>query len=135
MNKRCSRCKETLPSSSFAKNAAKADGKQGQCKECKRQLNKLDYVKNSSKARSTSRKTRRRNCKMVQDYKMSKGCNICGYKKNPAALHLHHRDPATKEFTIGCSKTLKGRIQLESEMEKCDILCGNCHAEIHWPLV
>lgn len=58
-------------------------------------------------------------------------CSICGYDKNYAALQFHHRDPSTKEFTIAAKHW--GDDNMFSEIEKCDLICGNCHAEIHHP--
>jgi len=56
-------------------------------------------------------------------------CKICGYDKCFSALSFHHRDPSKKSFKIGYTnmswtKTLK-------EVKKCDLLCANCHAEVH----
>lgn len=58
------------------------------------------------------------------------GCQQCGYKECPAALHFHHIDPNTKEFSIR-SKTTSPVWQLKKEMRKCTILCVNCHSEIN----
>ena len=61
-------------------------------------------------------------------------CSECDYNKNIAALCFHHRDKSTKNFQIDlrkCSNT-KFEILLE-EVEKCDLLCHNCHMELHNP--
>lgn len=57
-------------------------------------------------------------------------CRLCGYDKCIAALQFHHRDPATKEFTIS-GRTIKWD-RLKPELDKCDLLCANCHAELHF---
>lgn len=60
-------------------------------------------------------------------------CSICGYNKSYAALTFHHRDPSVKEIRLdirGLSNRKWSRI-LE-EVEKCDLVCFNCHMEIHW---
>jgi C4-type Zn-finger protein len=59
-------------------------------------------------------------------------CSRCGYHKNRGALQFHHRDPSKKEFTVSNSKNL-GIEKLRAEAAKCDLICGNCHAEIEWP--
>ncbi len=58
-------------------------------------------------------------------------CQRCGYDKPVARVYeFHHRDPAMKEF--GISGYLSRSWQtLVTEVEKCDILCRNCHAEVH----
>ena len=58
-------------------------------------------------------------------------CEKCGYCKNLAALGFHHKDPSKKEFRI--SRTLWKREKILKELEKCDLLCHNCHAEEHHP--
>lgn len=56
-------------------------------------------------------------------------CIRCGYNKCMRALVFHHRDPTTKEFNIRTS--IRALDKLRKEAAKCDLLCSNCHAEIH----
>ena len=59
-------------------------------------------------------------------------CKVCGYNKSIDALHFHHLDPNTKSF--GISDYLKSPSKnkdVYEEVEKCVILCANCHAEYH----
>lgn len=59
-------------------------------------------------------------------------CEICGYDKNIAALDFHHKDPAEKEFQLDMRQLANCSLEkLESELNKCIILCANCHREIH----
>jgi hypothetical protein len=62
-------------------------------------------------------------------------CQECGYDKCLRALHFHHIDPKAKEFSIfegrpGYKKTRNWE-QLKIEIDKCLLLCGNCHMELH----
>ena len=61
-------------------------------------------------------------------------CMVCGYRKNLAALNWHHRVPAEKSFQLDL-RTLsnRGTTSIEVELLKCDLLCANCHAEVHHP--
>lgn len=67
------------------------------------------------------------------DYKGGK-CQRCGYcKRIPMAYDFHHRNPQEKEFGIsGKSKNFES---LKAEVDKCDLLCRTCHAEVHHELV
>lgn len=56
-------------------------------------------------------------------------CEICGYAKCLGALEFHHPDPLNKEFNISDRITSFGVIQ--AELDKCHILCANCHREVH----
>lgn len=61
-------------------------------------------------------------------------CAICGYSKNHTALTFHHRDPLSKSFSLdtrGCSN--RKWEKLIAEAKKCDLLCHNCHMEVHYP--
>lgn len=67
----------------------------------------------------------------ISSYMNSRGgakCLICGYNKCTAALEFHHRDPTEKDpsWSIGWSLP-----RLKKELDKCDILCANCHREVH----
>ena len=88
------------------------------------------YCRSCSNAESYARHKR-----LKTDAVMYKGgkCQTCGYSKCLGALEFHHRDPTQKEFALSCSKarTLEA---LKSELDKCDLLCSNCHREIHYKL-
>lgn len=58
-------------------------------------------------------------------------CIKCGYDKNTAALEFHHKDPAKKEFSISKSRDWKFNEVIFNELDKCDLLCSNCHREEH----
>jgi transposase len=57
------------------------------------------------------------------------GCVLCGYSRNPGALHFHHLDRATKllELSRGIALSIEA---LREEARKCILLCSNCHAEV-----
>lgn len=60
-------------------------------------------------------------------------CLRCGYDKSVKALQFHHRDPATKLTEI--AKMIRDWMPwnlIQQELDKCDLLCANCHAEIEW---
>lgn len=66
--------------------------------------------------------------KIAIDYKGGK-CEKCGYDKSSWALDFHHKDPEQKSFSI--SKGKKSFETLKPEIDKCELLCKNCHAEEH----
>jgi DNA-binding CsgD family transcriptional regulator len=58
------------------------------------------------------------------------GCCIkCGYNKSMNVLQFHHLDPSKKDFTIGGKSWSYER--LKEEVDKCILVCANCHIEIH----
>jgi endogenous inhibitor of DNA gyrase (YacG/DUF329 family) len=64
------------------------------------------------------------------DYKGG-SCIKCGYNKCKEALEFHHRDPSQKEFGIGHKGITRSWENLQKELDKCDMLCANCHREVH----
>ena len=56
-------------------------------------------------------------------------CQRCGYDRCIQALQFHHMDPTQKDFTISGKTMAWERIQ--DELDKCLLLCANCHAELH----
>lgn len=57
-------------------------------------------------------------------------CKKCGYNRCIRSLQFHHRDPSQKDFTISKHKCLNW-IDTKKELDKCDLLCANCHGETH----
>ena len=56
---------------------------------------------------------------------------MCGYDKNISALEFHHKNPEEKDFTIS---SFKGSWEdIQRELDKCVMVCANCHREIHNP--
>ena len=56
-------------------------------------------------------------------------CEHCGYKRYRGALEFHHKDPSQKDvlsFRPGLAKK-----RFLAEVDKCVLLCANCHREEH----
>ncbi len=81
----------------------------------------------NSKAVSKRRKLIK---EMAIEYKGGKCCN-CGYDKCARALHFHHLDPNEKDFGIGGNGRTRSWEKVKEELDKCVLVCSNCHAEIH----
>lgn len=83
------------------------------------------------KKRDTSSYRREVKRKLIE-YKGGK-CQICGYNRCQEALEFHHLDPSQKDFTIsGGTKSFES---LKPEVDKCILVCANCHREIHAGLI
>lgn len=70
---------------------------------------------------------------MALEYLGSK-CQVCGYNKCSRALHFHHKDPSTKLFGISGSHCYSWE-KIKSELDKCVLLCSNCHMELEDRLI
>lgn len=85
------------------------------CKKCSNNLRAIEMRSNTDRAIA---------------YKGGK-CYICGYNKCYGSLHFHHRDPETKDQNFN-SKAGWSWERLRTEIDKCDLVCANCHGEIHY---
>jgi hypothetical protein len=58
---------------------------------------------------------------------------MCG-EEHPAALDFHHRNPKEKRFNISVAVAHRDipDDEIRAEIAKCDVLCRNCHAKLHW---
>lgn len=117
------------------------------CTICNEELSKtqLKYCSNKCKAKAHYKRHKVANSNTTySQYKRADvrkkefiklkggGCNKCGYAKNYSALHFHHL--SEKSFPLD-SRNIGNR-SLESllkELDKCELLCANCHAEVHNP--
>lgn len=109
--KTCVRCEEELATSVFGPDRRQRDGLQGHCRSCAAITDARRAGMN--KARAVALRGGR--CER-------EGCGYTG-----AALVWHHRDPQEKEFTLGQSSL--GWDRYWAEVQKCDLLCSNCHIE------
>lgn len=64
------------------------------------------------------------------EYKGGKCC-ICGYNKCHSALEFHHLNPETKDFGIGANGYTRSWKDVKDELDKCILVCANCHRELH----
>lgn len=68
--------------------------------------------------------------RMIVGFKSEQGCAHCG-ESDPVVLDLHHRDHENKHPKLTDAKNRSFlRLSLEElavELEKCEVLCANCH--------
>ncbi len=74
-------------------------------------------------------KRRRKVKSMAIEYKGGK-CQICGYNRYQGALELHHRVKSDKSFGIGDKGYTRSWQRVKEELDKCILLCANCHREV-----
>ncbi len=93
-----------------------------------------DLIKTNKKRQKTKTKSqavidwRKRSKIRLIEYKGWK-CECCGYNKSTSVLQFHHTNPSEKDFTIGGKSY--GFERLKVEVDKCIMVCANCHIEIH----
>lgn len=64
------------------------------------------------------------------EYKGNK-CQCCGYNNCNEALDFHHIDENNKDFGISDRNIPLDWEIIKTELDKCILVCANCHREIH----
>ena len=80
--------------------------------------------------RSSDQKRIRNKKERAVIYKGGK-CKNCGYDKCIAALDFHHVNPEEKVYEVKYLMSRRWDL-IKEEIDKCILLCANCHREEHW---
>lgn len=91
---------------------------------------KNKYYQNNSYQKQQERGIKRKD-KLIE--KSGGKCEICGYNRSRVSLSFHHIDPSEKSFGLDArnisNRSMKSVLE---EYKKCQLLCLNCHSELHW---
>ena len=110
------------------------------CPRCKKDVKTEQFYKRRGKENSsvyckncTSDQTLERMRKLKSQMIEYKGgsCVRCGYEKYQGALEFHHLDPKEKDFNPSRLKKYAFDERVKFELDKCILVCSNCHREIH----
>lgn len=108
--------------------------KRRRCRECGRWFRpKCSHAVSCSRRcnnLSSNRNRRREIKRLCVEYRGGK-CQQCGYARSMAALDFHHRNPRHRVFSLCSSRVIHTWSRLKRELDKCDLLCSNCHRELH----
>lgn len=141
---RCTKCLILQPKVNFHKKKNAKNGIRSVCKNCRSidRANKYvdnkekelaynrDYKKNNpEKRKKTSRESAAKNLasfRLFLNKTKDVPCFDCGVKYPPCAMDFDHINPSLKKFNISEAQCVRNEILLQ-EIEKCDIVCANCH--------
>lgn len=131
MEKQCSKCSEVKPLKDFNKKSSNKDGYEGRCKRCTRAEVKSSYIKNKEYYFKRNFETRFRNAKLIDSIKDKLRCSVCGESRN-WVLDFHHPDSSKKEGQVSTLIINNSINKALKEIEKCVVLCSNCHRDLHY---
>lgn len=131
-NRYCKKCDSFKPQTSdfWHKRKSRKDGWEFYCKECIKKITLLNYNKNKEKWNETTRKNKKLQRQKINEYKNSLSCLKCNESRN-WLLDFHHIDPNKKDFQISQGERY-GWEKIKKELEKCIVLCSNCHRDFHY---
>jgi hypothetical protein len=158
--KRCSLCQQEVCNSLFFKSNKSKDGLGAYCKPCSIKKRKEWAKENPDKQRAYRKDNWLKRGKVYEEnkrknpefkakkkaqnklrwdlerekyfeFKQNLSCEKCGLS-DFRVLQFHHKDPSQKSFTVSQKA---GRIRfdlLKKEIDKCSVLCSNCHIILHF---
>lgn len=121
---KCSKCGKIKLLSRFKKRSDTISGYRSVCRDCDNVTQKVRRHRDCVRIRRRER---------VAYYKDILGgqCIKCGYSKAQCSIEFHHVNPNKKEAGIaglisgGCNHQ-----RIMEEVDKCILLCANCHQEL-----
>lgn len=120
----CSKCKESKVLSDFYYDNTHSCY-YSECKKCKNKQRVINRSKNQLDNRHQLKQK-------AIEYKGGR-CAQCGYEEHMSAFDFHHLNPLKKDYCIG---TMIARSynweKIKKELDKCIVLCANCHRKLHW---
>jgi hypothetical protein len=122
--KRCYKCEKDLELSAFSKNKQRKDGLQCQCKECQKKIRKTHYEANRQKYVGMSKSCRNRYRQDFLEFLKTQKCKDCG-NDDCRVLEFDHLND--KKYNISRKKDAMTLKTMQTELDKCDVVCANCH--------
>ena len=112
----CTKCGKELPLDAFPWRDKKKGTRRADCKECHSGYMKQQYAQKKN---------------IIEEQKAQQKCAKCGESRG-YVLDYHHLNPEEKETTIARMTSNKYKLEdIQKEVEKCIVLCANCHREFH----
>jgi hypothetical protein len=114
------------------------------CPKCDRECNINEFYNRRGKENASvycrvctniQSKQRQQNLKKEMINYKGGECQVCGYSRYQGALEFHHTNPNLKDFNISNLKHYKLDEVVKEELDKCVLVCSNCHREIHGGLI
>ena len=115
--KKCTKCGKELAIEEFNWRDKTKGTRRSECKKCH-----SEYMKNRYQEKK----------QIIQELKSQCKCAKCGETRG-YVLDYHHIDPSTKENTV--ARLTSNSYEMDAiyeEIEKCIVLCANCHREFHY---
>ena len=126
----CARCHSEKPIEAFPIKDKARGTRRSYCLPCCREYGKEHYRRNRpvylrrTQARNTLIRPDRR--AFIVEYFRTHPCVDCGIA-DPVVLEFDHREPSAKIAAVGHLMHTASFADLQVEIAKCDVRCGNCH--------
>lgn len=125
--KTCSSCGVEKPLTEFNFKYRATATRHSYCQECGKKITRSHYRRNKQAYLDRNARTYLRHRELIRRAK-SRPCADCGVQYPYYVMDFDHRDGATKSFGLN-SVARMTVTQILREIEKCDVVCANCHRE------
>lgn len=98
----------------------------GYCRECNKEYQRQHYKNNKEAYKIKARKYKHDRLNFLWEIKLGNSCVDCGEHYHPIAMDFDHVS-GNKSFAVGRSAREVGVEKLLQEIEKCELVCANCH--------
>lgn len=126
----CSRCNIEKELTEFHKRKTAKDGLMSCCKACAHKGTMASRRKKPDHYRKVSKELGDSYLEKFQEWKVQQKCCKCG-EAETCCLDLHHLDPTQKDVAVATVTRSWTWNKLQTEIQKCIVVCRNCHAKIH----
>ena len=125
--KTCPTCHVTKPVTEFNFKSRATGRRHSYCRECGKKLTRSHYRRSKPSYPKRNLRAYAERRQMVIDAK-SRPCADCGIQYPYYVMDFDHREGATKQFSLHSVHGVTKNAILR-EIEKCDVVCSNCHRE------
>jgi hypothetical protein len=123
--KRCCTCGEIKPLDGFNRLSKAKDGRQPRCRQCHKDWHADNKERHNTMIHARTRRLRLELASRIVAYLRTHPCVDCG-ESNPVVLEFDHlRDKL--DNVSGLVRRLTNWTVIEKEIEKCEVVCANCH--------
>lgn len=125
--KLCSGCHVVKPVEEFNFKYRARGVRHSYCRECGKRLTRSHYKRNKRSYLKRNARAYQRHRELIRQSK-SRPCADCGIQYPYYVMDFDHRDGEEKLFELNsvARKTIPWILR---EIEKCDVVCSNCHRE------
>jgi hypothetical protein len=127
----CCLCGKKKPESEFHRRSGTKRKRKSYCKACAKKSREEWYQKNKNKVAMANKNRKADNRKLADEVRRRSGCSVPGCNEGETCcLDFHHVNEdgdrhGIADFITAWPETFR------SEIEKCAILCANCHRKLH----
>lgn len=126
----CPTCKTDKPLDEFSWRSKPKNQRAPHCKVCYAAKRRETYQRNKAQIIAKNYERTKNTYAKYKQWKETLSCSLCP-EDDECTIELHHLDPSKKDFNVSELAWRGAWKKLMEEVDKCIVVCGNCHTKIH----